>query len=274
MQSAWLVSEPERLRIVAERFLNRSPLLIEAVEVPAVIMMEDDGSPDGDGKRQGKQAAKVAVVPLHGVMTKYDTCESYGTRYIADRLAELAADPSVVGIVLDIDSGGGSSNSVPPLLEGIKAVRASGKPIFAHADACCSAAYWVASRCDAIYMDNPLSEAGSIGAYSVVIDDTAPDPQTGERRISVYAPESTDKNSSYREAVAGNVKPLQEELSELVAAFRASVMEGRPRINAEAEGVMTGRTFTAAKAISLGMADAVRTLSETVEAVFAVASLN
>ena len=37
---------------------------------------------------------------------------------------------------------------------------------------------------------------------------------------------------------------------------------------------MTGRTFVTEDAIALGMADAMRSLSETVEAVFALADLN
>ena len=70
------------------------------------------------------------------------------------------------------------------------------------------------------------------------------------------------------------MKPAQKELSRLVSVFQEDVKAGRPNIKAKEPGVMTGRTFMTEDAITLGMADAMRSLSETVEAVFALADLN
>ena len=59
-----------------------------------------------------------------------------------------------------------------------------------------------------------------------------------------------------------------------MSVFQEDVKAGRPNIKAKESGVMTGRTFVTEDAITLGMADAQRTLAETVEAVFALAGLN
>ena len=267
MGNPWFVSEPEKMAALAMRFLERAPLSMEFEAEPLRELLENTAA--SGGKRK-----KCVVIPLHGTMTKYDTCENYGTQYLADKLKAYAKDKSVAGVVLDIDSGGGSSDAVPPLIEGIKAFQASGKPIYVHCDNCGSAAYWVASQCDSIYMDNKMSRVGSIGAYYLMLDDTAANPTTGERWITVYADESPDKNKAYREAIAGNETPAKEELASLVGMFREDVLAGRPSIKSKEKGVLTGAMFHTSDAIALGMADAMRTLDETIEAVFAISSVD
>lgn len=265
VQGKWLVSNPEQLLPIARAFLSKTPVEME-VKSAVVSTVADSGA--GAGK-----AKSVAIVPLHGTMTKYDTCESYGTTFIANKLREMADDENVIGIVLDIDSPGGSCSAIPPMLEAISYAKAHRKPVYVHADCCASAAYWVASQCDAIYMDNDLSEVGSIGAMAVFIDSTAANPTTGEKTIVIYAEESPDKNFAYREALSGRYEAAKAELKPLVDQFRDAVVAGRPTIHKDQDGVLSGKMFLTAEALRLNMADAKKTLSETIEAVFALASI-
>lgn len=265
VQGKWLVSNPEQLLPIARAFLSKTPVEME-VKSAVVSTVADPGA--GAGK-----AKSVAIVPLHGTMTKYDTCESYGTTFIANKLREMADDENVIGIVLDIDSPGGSCSAIPPMLEAISYAKAHRKPVYVHADCCASAAYWVASQCDAIYMDNDLSGVGSIGAMAVFIDSTAANPTTGEKTIVIYAEESPDKNFAYREALSGRYEAAKAELKPLVDQFRDAVVAGRPTIHKDQDGVLSGKMFLTADALRLNMADAKKTLSETIEAVFALASV-
>lgn len=265
VQGKWLVSNPEQLLPIARAFLSKTPVEME-VKSAVVSTVADSGA--GAGK-----AKSVAIVPLHGTMTKYDTCESYGTTFIANKLREMADDENVIGIVLDIDSPGGSCSAIPPMLEAISYAKAHRKPVYVHADCCASAAYWVASQCDAIYMDNDLSEVGSIGAMAVFIDSTAANPTTGEKTIVIYAEESPDKNFAYREALSGRYEAAKAELKPLVDQFRDAVVAGRPTIHKDQDGVLSGKMFGTAEALRLNMADAKKTLSETIEAVFALTSV-
>lgn len=265
VQGKWLVSNPEQLLPIARAFLSKTPVEME-VKSAVVSTVADSGA--GAGK-----AKSVAIVPLHGTMTKYDTCESYGTTFIANKLREMADDENVIGIILDIDSPGGSSSAIPPMIEAISHAKAAGNPVYAHVDCCASAAYWVASQCDAIYMDNDLSEVGSIGAMAVFIDSTAANPTTGEKTIVIYAEESPDKNFAYREALSGRYEAAKAELKPLVDQFRDAVVAGRPTIHKDQDGVLSGKMFLTADALRLNMADARKTLHETIDAVFALASI-
>lgn len=265
VQGKWLVSNPDRLLPIARAFLSKTPVEME-VKAASVTTVSDSGA-------LPEKAKRVAIIPLHGTMTKYDTCESYGTTFIAKRLREMADDENVIGIILDIDSPGGSSSAIPPMIEAISHAKAAGKPVYAYVDYCASAAYWVASQCDAIYMDNDLSEVGSIGAMAVFIDSTAANPTTGEKTIVIYAEESPDKNFAYREALSGRYEAAKAELKPLVDQFRDAVVAGRPTIHKDQDGVLSGKMFLTADALRLNMADAKKTLSETIEAVFALTSV-
>lgn len=265
MQGRWLVANPDTLLPVARAFLNRLPVEMEAKTAAFSTVVDSDA--------KAEESTSVAVVPLHGTMTKYDTCESYGTTFIAKKIREMADDGNVIGIVLDIDSPGGSSSAIPPMLEAIGYAKSKGKPVYAHVDCCASAAYWVASQCDAIYMDNDMSEVGSIGAMAVYVDYSAVNPSTGEKTLTVYSDESSEKNRAYRDALAGNFDAAKAELKPLVKQFQNAVVSGRPNILKEEHGVLSGSMFYTADALRLNMADAKKTLPETIEAVFALTSV-
>lgn len=265
VQGKWLVSNPEQLLPIARAFLSKTPVEME-VKSAVVSTVADSGT-------QTEESKSVAIVPLHGTMTKYDTCTSYGTSFIANKLREMADDENVIGLVLDIDSPGGSCSAIPPMLEAIGYARSKGKPVYVHADCCASGAYWVASQCDAIYMDNDLSEVGSIGAMAVFVDNSATNPTTGERTLVIYADESSEKNRAYREALAGNYEAVKAELQPLVNQFQNAVVAGRPNIQKDEKGVLSGAMFGTSDALRLNMADAKKTLSETIEAVFALTSV-
>ena len=266
----WLISDSDKALSIALDFLSRLPVQMDAEPAELSAILNDGSVVFLSSEKQSGERKKVVIVPLHGTMTKYETCTSYGTMEIADKINGYAADNSILGIVLDVDSGGGAANSIAPLVEAIRKFKASGKPIIAHCDTCGSAAFWVASQCDAIYMDNSLSEIGSVGALVSIVDSTAANPITGAKIISIYARESKDKNLAYREALEGKYSLMQDELSPLVQEFQSAVIAGRPNLKKDEDGVLSGRMFLSGKAIELGMADAVRTLSETVDAVFAL----
>lgn len=256
----WALHQPESWLPVAMKVLRGDP----------VAMDDDDDSEDSFAEFDGE---RIVIIPLHSVITKYDTCFTYGTLSLADRIKDLADDPKCAGIILDIDSGGGSVNAIAPIKDAIGYFKASRKPIIAHCDACFSAAYWIASMCDSVFADNALSEFGSIGVYSQLVDDRE-NKQTGERIISVYAKESPDKNLDYRQALDGNPEPLQAKLSPIAKAFHEDVKAGRQALKSDAPGVLTGDTFYAEDAIALGMADGILTLEECLDNIFIRANLN
>ena len=267
-RGSWLIKDPGIFMPLVNALFSRQ--LSEANPLPELSLPAFRMSADGDSVQATEEEAqnrRVIVIPIHGSMTKYETCENYGATQLATRIGRYLSDPSVVGFVLDIDSPGGAANAVAPMVEAIARIKAAGKPVIAHVDSCYSAAYWVASQCEAIFADNALSGLGSIGAYAQFLDDRE-DKQTGFKVITVYAPESTDKNIAYREALDGKPEKMQQQLSKLVQAFHSAVKTGRPSLKTDAEGVLSGADFLAGDALRLGLADGMATLEECVQNVF------
>jgi ClpP class serine protease len=84
-------------------------------------------------------------------------------------LMEAEENPKVRGIILDMDSPGGMVSGTPELAQVIEGVQ---KRIYAFSNGLiASAAYWLASATDGIFL-TMAAEAGSIGVYQVVYDES------------------------------------------------------------------------------------------------------
>ena len=263
----WLVSDADALMPIALDFFSKITPAVESVEFSPMMYSTNGAVADAGGSGKASKQKCVVVLPIHSTLTKYDTCASYGTMSIASELVRLASKDNVVGVVLDIDSGGGACNAIPPMEAAIAKVKQMGKPIVAHCDTCASAAYWIAALCDAVFADNPMSEFGSIGVMSQIIDNRT--TASGAKVITVYAKESEDKNLSYRKALDGDYELLQTELSPIVKRFQTAVKLNRPKLDADRKGVLTGGMFLADDAIECGLVNAVLSLEESIENVFA-----
>lgn len=261
----WLLHNAEAHLPLVQAFFSR---VAPVVERQSFTPLAIDASGEYIDREEGKPSTPkeyVAIIPVVGTITKYDSCATIGATTLAEALHHAAIDSKVVGVVLDIDSGGGSCSAIPLMREAITAVRNAGKPIITHADLCASAAYWIASMTDAIFADNEFSEFGSIGVMAQMY-------RPADNVITIYAEESPDKNHEYRAALDGDITPTQQALSPIVAAFHRDVMAGRPSLRKETPGLLSGAMFPAARAIEAGLANAMATLDDCVQNVFLRAS--
>lgn len=278
MRGQWLLHNPGQFARMARLFLERRGTDVrisekaDADKAKLHTICGDIFSMDAVDPSLPEQQQLILVIPMHGVLTKYDNCVGCATMEIVDIIEETLKDRTVCGYVLDIDSPGGAVNAIAPLVAAIKKVQAEGIPIVCHVDQCGSAAYWIATQTDAIFTDNMMSTVGSVGAYMSIVDDRE-NKQTGERTIDIYAPESKDKNRAYREALDGDCELAEKQLSDTVALFTKAVKEGRKDLQADADGVLTGAMFMAPKAIELGMVDGMNDLQGCIENVYVRASI-
>ena len=190
---------------------------------------------------------QVDTVFIVGTMTRYGY---YGAYAIAAKINACKSNC----IVLNIDSGGGTIDSIPIIVQAIKDARANNKTVIANVASCCSAAYWVASACDYIYADSELSIIGSIGVMVQHVDYTKYLEDQGISIKHIYASKSADKNGEYREAQKGNFEPYELSLDKVVDVFIEHIKTNRKDVN---PSCFTGKIYSAKEAIELGLIDAI-----------------
>ena len=133
-------------------------------------------------------AGSVAVVPIIGEFLKWGTGCAYGSNEIVPAIYQAGDLKNIRALVLDIDSGGGAENAVPPFIEAIKYVQSLGKPVVVHGDMVASAAYYIGSFADYILADNPISSAfGSIGVLISFMDYREKFAREGIKPRQIYA---------------------------------------------------------------------------------------
>lgn len=211
----------------------------------------------------------VAVIPLKGDMMKEGTMCSYGTEELAAVVREAADAENIIGIRLDIDSGGGAVDAIPPMLDAIAYCQSLGKPVVAACDLCASAAYYVASHCDSIVAVNDISaEFGSIGVMMQFPDYAKYYEQKGIKIHTIYSDLSDYKNAPFEAARKGDYKSIKEEmLNPLARQFQEAVKSHRKDLKQDIDGILNGRVFYARQSLANGLIDQIGTTESATEKV-------
>jgi signal peptide peptidase SppA len=218
----------------------------------------------------GRGGKSVAVIKILGTLMKSQS--SFGgtsTVQLRRDIRQAAADPNVSGILLAIDSPGGTVAGTADLAADVRAARKQ-KPVWAHIDDLgASAAYWVASQTDAIYANSPTALVGSIGTLMTVYDVSVAAEREGVKALvfatgplkGAGAPGSvvTDEQRAYFQGLVDDAQ----------TAFDSAVRGGRGMNATQLTAVRTGAVFPASKAVDLKLIDGIRSLEKTVEALAA-----
>lgn len=209
----------------------------------------------------------VAVLTIEGVIAPkanmFTRISGGVSAQMALRQAESAvADARVKALVLAIDSPGGSTLGSPELAAGIREL-ADIKPIVTVSDgALCSAAYWVGSAANAVFISGPTVQVGSIG----VVATHSYDPRN--------ATQVTEVTAGRYKRMASTDKPLTEEgraymqamVDHLYSVFVHAVADHRgTSADAVLEHMADGRVFIGQQAIDAGLVDGVATVDAIVD---------
>lgn len=195
--------------------------------------------------------------PLGRNLSKMEkSCGATSFEDIQGELAQANANPAVRGILLRMNSPGGTVQGTP---ETAAAVAASGKPVVAFTeDMIASAAYYIASGARAI-IASPSADLGSIGVYIPWVDRSAmykaagmkPDPIVntgGDLKAIGFGGQLTPAQRTY----------LQEQVDLDFAAFKAHVLAHRE----VSEHAFRGQTISGPAAMAAGLSDTIGTLAD------------
>jgi len=196
----------------------------------------------------------VAVVRLNGPVIKYSQfCGPRGTVDIAADLKRIESNPNFVGVVFQIESGGGQVYAIKPITDVMDSMK---KPIVVLAgNYLASAAYAIGIHGREIVADHPKSIVGSIGTMMSFQDVQPYFESLGVKFHEVYASKSTLKNKRMRDALKGDYKSLiSDMLDPINEDFIADVQKQRKGLSTN-KAILAGETFFASVSKELGMID-------------------
>ena len=208
----------------------------------------------------------VAVLAIDGVLAKRANMFmqiSGGTSMeLAARDLQAAVDDnSVHSIILAIDSPGGTVDGTQTLANAVANARAS-KPVVALASGTmASAAYWVGSAAQAVYVTDGTTLVGSIGVVATHRDMSGAEAQQGVKTTEVYAGQYKRIASAYEPLTKAGRQSIQDQVDYTYSLFVSAVAQHRG-ISEETvlKDMADGRVFMGQQAIDAGLVDGVSTL--------------
>lgn len=216
------------------------------------------------------EGGKVVVLPMVGtmmqranMMTEHSGMMS--TDSVGKMIDQLANDPSVKSIVLDIDSPGGSMFGLEELTQKIRAAAGKKRVVAVANSLMASAAYYTGSAATKVFAA-PGSLVGSIGVIMTHIDNSEALAAEGVKYTFVTA-------GKYK-ALGNATEPMGEDamsyMQGLVDAgyndFLGAVAQNRGVSKATVKADYgQGKVLTPKDALSAGMIDGIRTLDQVVD---------
>lgn len=176
----------------------------------------------------------IVVMNINGVITRNGGMSSYGMDYLSQMMLKANRDKRVIGFVLKVDSGGGSSSAVELMIDTINEIKQT-KPIYsviAKGGLAASAAYGIISATNKIFSESKQNIVGSIGTMIEFEGVEANSENDGVKTIRLYATKSTEKNKAFEEAINNDNYSLliNELLDPINENFISMVETNRPQL--------------------------------------------
>jgi ClpP class serine protease len=189
----------------------------------------------------------IARVRLSGLIQRYNAT------MVADALYAAYANDEVMGVLLEVDTGGGDAVASQMIHS---AVQSRNKPVVALVHYAASGGMLATMAADEIIASGPLVRVGSIGTMmslpkwlAKVYNDYFQD---------VYADSSPEKNAGFRQYMdTMNTDKITAMLNELDEVFMGEMDKYRPLNKATKDETLAGGTWLAEEAKNRGLVDSI-----------------
>ncbi len=262
-------ARPGREDEMLKKFFTTAVLLIAVLSFVLSLLKGNNNS-----EKSVTEPDRIAVVNIEGTLTSGEGRDSILNRAdgvtsgsIMRQIRSAAEDKSVKGLLLRIDSGGGSATAAEEVARELKRFKeGTRKPIVAAmGNMGASAAYWIAAcQSDKIFA-NATTMTGSIGVFM-------PYMNTEELFKKIGIATGKIKSGPYKDILSNDRAMSPEEkiilqgiVDEIYAGFVKTVAEGRKMDEGTVRSLADGRVYTGEQALKLGLVDAIGNYYDALE---------
>ncbi len=226
----------------------------KAVTRPSIALVHAGGAiTSGYSQRSDAPGPRVGLF----------SSESIGSRTMVQTLEELRDDENIKGVVIRLDSPGGSALASEVIWQALRDL-AEEKPVFAAiGNMAASGGYYLASACDEVYV-SPSSIVGSIGVVGGKVVLGGLYEKLG---VSVYRRSRGPLGDMFNSVEPFSMRQraaVESSMRRTYDLFIDRVKVGRGQRIKDVDAVAQGRLFTGQQAVKLGMADKVGSLQQVI----------
>ena len=215
------------------------------------------GATDFTDSEDFPEDSYIAIVQVTGTIQQqtstniFETAEGYQHNTTMSYIDDLMDDENNAGILLYVDSPGGTVYESEELYDKLMEYKETGRPIWTYmAHYAASGGYMISMTSDKIYA-NKNTTTGSIGVILSTYDLSGLYEKLGIRYVSITSGANKDSSLLTDEQIA----IYQEQINESYEAFVEKVALGRNMDVDEVKELADGRTYTANQALSNGLID-------------------
>ena len=215
------------------------------------------GATDFTDSEDFPEDSYIAIVQVTGTIQQqtstniFETAEGYQHNTTMSYIDDLMDDENNAGILLYVDSPGGTVYESEELYDKLMEYKETGRPIWTYmAHYAASGGYMISMASDKIYA-NKNTTTGSIGVILSTYDLSGLYEKLGIRYVSITSGANKDSSLLTDEQIA----IYQEQINESYEAFVEKVALGRNMDVDEVKELADGRTYTANQALSNGLID-------------------
>ena len=218
-----------------------------------------------DGKKESNFSKdKIIVLNAYGEIIDGSFQDNQiSSEFFSRKINEISKDPSVKGLLLRINSPGGSGFASEVIRQELLNLKNSGIPIVVSiSDIAASGGYWISANADEIWA-TPLSVTGSIGVFALLpsIEDAL-----SKFGFNYDGLSTTDFNPSIVSNPNENLKSfIQNYVDRAYSDFINLVSEGRDLNIDSVNEISNGKIWTGTQALENGLIDNIGTQSEAIE---------
>jgi len=213
--------------------------------------------PDSFGTAGVTAATKnhTALIRIDGLIAGSTEASA---KNVIEALRKAFKDEKTVGVILEINSPGGSPVQSGEIYDEIQRLRGQHPKIPVHAvtsDVCASGGYYIAAAAQNIYA-NKASIVGSIGVRMDSFGFTDAIAKLGVERRAYTAGSNKDFLDPFKPVNPAEVQHLQGMLDAIHQQFISAVKQGRGERLKENPDIFSGLMWTGEQGIALGLVDA------------------
>ena len=208
--------------------------------------------------RLGKIGGSKYVARLYITGVIEEANETYNQGWLLDTIDALENDDNNVGILLVVDSPGGTVYEADEVYLALREYRNSGKEVWAYFKSiAASGAYYISCAADTIYA-NRNTITGSIGViFGPTVDATGLLEKIGVKSTNFVSGKNKAMGSYNNPLTDEQISIMQSLVDECYEQFAAIVASARKKSLTETKALADGRVYTANQAKQNGLIDSI-----------------